>query len=255
MQAVVVIPTYNERDNLCVLIDQIQNAVSGLHVLIVDDNSPDGTGELADRLAASNRTSIFVLHRTGKSGLGTAYVAGFKWAIAHGYDLILQMDADLSHDPAALPQLISQAADSDLVIGSRYVNGINVVGWDFRRLLISKCASLYVRLITGMPVTDSTGGFKCWRRSTLVAIGLNTLFSNGYLFQIETTYKALRRGLTFTEQPIIFYERRLGKSKFDWHIVTEAVWGVLRLRIEPWLHFVSARKPEEALTSSESSVR
>jgi len=230
-RAVVVIPTYNERGNLEELVKKIHHHAPGLHILFVDDNSPDGTGELADALSRSFPESISVLHRERKEGLGRAYVAGFRAALDRGYDLILQMDADLSHDPGYLPGLMERIGHCDLVLGSRYTRGINVVNWDLKRLLLSKLASKYVRFITRMPFTDPTGGFKGWRRATLEAIGLDDVFASGYLFQIEMTYKAFRKGFKIAETPIIFYERSLGKSKMDCQVILEAVWGVVRLRL------------------------
>jgi dolichol-phosphate mannosyltransferase len=255
MRAVAVVPTYNERENLPILIRRLQEASPGLHVLVVDDNSPDGTGLIADDLASVHQGSVFVLHRTVKAGLGVAYVAGFRWALDHDYDVILQMDADLSHDPSYVPRFLEKIEHSDVVIGSRYANGINVVGWDFKRLLLSKLASYYVRIITGMPVTDATGGFKCWRRRTLAEVDLATVFSNGYLFQIETTFKAFRRGCKIEEQTIIFYERSYGRSKLDWHIIVEAVWGVVRLRIASYMERPRPRKSDRPLASREVSAQ
>ena len=233
-QGIVVLPTYNERDSLPLVIARIRDIVPGLHILVVDDNSPDGTGVLADEIAAAHPGIVFTLHRACKAGLGAAYAAGFQYAIERGYDVILQMDADLSHRPEYLPEFLTAIQQCDVVIGSRYVNGINVVGWDFRRLLLSKLASLYVRVIAGLPVTDATGGFKCWRRRALIAVDLASVFSNGYLFQIETTYKAFRSGCAIQECPIVFYERSLGRSKLDRRIIVEAVFGVIRLRMQSW---------------------
>jgi dolichol-phosphate mannosyltransferase len=233
MRVIVVIPTYNERDNLSLLVKKLHGIVPRVHILIVDDNSPDGTGEVAEDLSRAYPGRIFALHRSAKSGLGRAYVAGFRYALEAGYDVVLQMDADLSHDPAYIPAMLEKVLDADLVLGSRYVRGINVVNWGLERLLLSKSASLYVRLVTQMPVTDATGGFKCWRRNVLEAIGLNSVFSNGYLFQVEMTYKAFRKGFRIAEAPIIFYERDLGRSKMDYRVILEALWGVLRLRLTP----------------------
>lgn len=231
MRTVVVTPTYNERENLEEFVARLRESAPGAHLLVVDDNSPDGTGELADELSRRYPGEIAVLHRARKEGLGRAYVAGFRHALAAPYDVIVQMDADLSHDPRYVPSMLERIERADLVLGSRYVRGIAVVHWDFKRLILSKMATRYVQLVTGMPFTDATGGFKCWRREALEAIDLDGLFSNGYLFQIETTYKAWRRGLRIVEVPIIFYERNLGRSKMDMRIILEAVWGVLRLRL------------------------
>lgn len=237
MRAVVVIPTYNERENLPQIVDQLFKHVPEIHILVVDDNSPDGTGHIADELSDRHRGKLFVLHRVAKEGLGRAYVAGFKQALAMGYDYVLQMDADLSHDPAYLPAFLSGIGEADLVLGSRYLRGISVVNWDFKRLLLSKMATRYVRFITGMKFSDATGGFKCWRRQTLQGIDLERIFSNGYLFQIETTYKALHQGFKISEIQIVFTERRSGRSKIDWRIIAEALIGVLKLR---WSRIPSA---------------
>jgi len=232
MRAIVIIPTYNERPNLETLLQQIHERAHGLHVLIVDDNSPDGTGEAAEALREKYGAELSVLHRQRKEGLGRAYVDGFRHALAQGYDVILQMDADLSHDPATLPVFLDQIAISDAVIGSRYIRDAGVVNWDFKRLVLSKWATRYIRLITRMPFSDATGGFNCWRSRTLEAIGLDDVFSNGYLFQTELKYKAFRKNFKVTEIPIVFAERNLGKSKLDRHIIWEAIWGVLKLRFK-----------------------
>lgn len=233
MRGIVVIPTYNEIENLERIVSLVRDQPCGLHILIVDDNSPDGTGKLADDLCRRYPGEVHVLHRPGKSGLGRAYVAGFTQALSMpAYDVILQMDADLSHDPTYLPDFLQALEKYDMVLGSRYLHGVNVVNWDFKRLLLSKGASLYVKMITSMPYSDATGGFKAWRREALQAIGLNDLFSNGYLFQIETTYRLHRNGkFSIGEIPIIFRDRDLGRSKIDFPIIMEAVWGVIRLRI------------------------
>jgi len=225
----VVTPTYNERDNLPEFVSRVWQAVPGAHILVVDDNSPDGTGELADQLAEHHPDRLFVLHRGRKAGLGRAYVAGFQWALREGYDAIVQLDADLSHDPAEIPLLLSGLANAWLVLGSRYFNGVRVLNWDFKRLLLSWSASLYVRIFTGMPFTDSTGGFKCWRREALLAIDLDNLFANGYIFQVETTFELWHRGFEIREAPIVFTERQIGESKMDFAIIREAAFGVLRI--------------------------
>jgi dolichol-phosphate mannosyltransferase len=231
LRVVIVTPTYNERDNIEEFVRRVRQAVPGAHILIVDDNSPDGTGEVAERLAQQHPGQVMALHRERKEGLGRAYVAGFRSVLDEGYDIIVQMDADLSHDPAFLPEMLERIEHFDLVLGSRYVRGINVVNWDFKRLILSKLASRYVRLITGLPATDATGGFKCWRRETLEAIELGDIFSNGYVFQVETTFMAHRKGMRIGEQPIIFYERNLGRSKMDLRIILEALWGVWKIRL------------------------
>jgi dolichol-phosphate mannosyltransferase len=226
-----VIPTYNERENLPLLVEKIREHAPQLDLLVVDDNSPDGTGQLAEDLGRASNARLAVLHRPRKEGLGRAYVAGFQHALARGYDTIVQMDADLSHDPSFLPAFLEKIRDADVVLGSRYLHGIAVVNWDFKRLLLSKAATAYVRLVTGMPFTDLTGGFKCWRREALEAIGLDRVFANGYLFQVETTYRAWSKGFRIAEVPIIFFERNLGRSKMDVAIIWEALWGVIRLRL------------------------
>lgn len=232
MRAVVVVPTYNEADNLESLVQQIQQHGEGLHILIVDDNSPDGTGKLADALSQKNGSTISVIHRKQKAGLGPAYVHGFKQALEKGYDVILQIDADLSHDPAVIPTFLEQIRSADLVIGSRYLRGVSVLNWDFKRLILSKLATQYIQFITRLPLTDATGGYNCWRRETLEAIGFDGAFSNGYLFSAELKYKAYRKGFKLIEIPIVFTERDLGKSKMNWGIIWEAIWGVVRLRIK-----------------------
>jgi dolichol-phosphate mannosyltransferase len=233
MKPIVVVPTYNEIENLERIVGLIREQPGGFHILIVDDNSPDGTGRLADELSSRHPDEIHVLHRERKEGLGRAYVAGFGRVLEMPeYDAIIQMDADLSHDPSYLPEFLKMLEKYDMVLGSRYLHGVNVVNWDFKRLLLSKGASLYVKLITSMPYSDATGGFKAWRRQALSSIGLDRLFSNGYLFQIETTYRLHRtRSFSIGEISIIFRDRDLGRSKIDFHIILEAFLGVLRLRL------------------------
>jgi dolichol-phosphate mannosyltransferase len=231
MRGVVVIPTYNERENLALVVEQIAARAPELDILIVDDNSPDGTGRLANELSDKDPARLFVLHRAAKRGLGRAYVEGFREALKRGYDVVVQMDADLSHDPRYLPEFLARIGEADLVIGSRYLRGISVVNWDFKRLLLSKMATAYVRLVTRLPLTDTTSGFKCWRRTALELMDLDETFANGYLFQIETTYRAHRRGTRIAEIPIIFVERNLGRSKMNWRVIGEAMVGVLRLRL------------------------
>jgi len=232
MHAIAVVPTYNERANLTELVEKIHQAAKGLHILIVDDNSPDGTGALADELSQKHPGQIFVLHREKKEGLGKAYVDGFNEVLKKDYEYILQMDADLSHDPAHLPRFFEQIKNHDLVVGSRYLQGISVVNWDLKRLIMSKLATNYVRFVTRMPFTDATSGFKCWRRAALEEIGYEDVFSSGYVFLVEMKYKAYRRGFRVTEVPIIFVERKSGNSKLDWRVIWEAIWGVLRLRLK-----------------------
>ena len=232
MRAIVLVPTYNERANLRELVEKVRHYAPGLHILIIDDNSPDGTGALADELAQEYVAEVFVLHRSRKEGLGKAYVDGFGQVLNKDYEYILQMDADLSHDPAHLPNFFRNIENHDVVVGSRYLNGISVVNWDLKRLMMSKLASDYVRFITRMPFTDTTSGFNCWRRETLISIDVEKIFSKGYVFQIEMKYKAFRKGFKVVEVPIIFVERKNGNSKLDRRVIWEALWGVLRLKVK-----------------------
>ena len=232
MRAIAIIPTYNERANLAELVEKIRQFAPGLHMLIVDDNSGDGTGELADELARQDPENIFVLHRPQKEGLGRAYVDAFAQVLRKDYEYVLQMDADLSHDPLYLPRFFEVIADHDLVIGSRYLQGISVVNWNLKRLVLSTLASRYVRLITRMPLSDPTSGFMCWRRTALESLGFKDAFSIGYVFLVEMKYKAYRKGLRIAETPIIFVERKHGDSKLGWRVTWEAIWGVLRLRLK-----------------------
>ncbi|WP_395088542.1 polyprenol monophosphomannose synthase [Armatimonas sp.] len=230
----IVIPTYNEKENVVTLVDQLRQNVPEAHLLIVDDGSPDGTGALADGLAASD-PQVHVLHRTTKDGLGRAYVAGFTWGLARDYVRLVQMDADLSHNPCDVPRLL--AADADLVIGSRYVPGGGTVNWGAGRRVLSRGGCLYARTILGLPLQDLTGGFKCWRRAALEAVNLPEIRSNGYSFQIEMTWRALQAGFKATEVPIVFTDRVDGVSKMSKRIVFEAVGLVWRLRLtRPALH-------------------
>jgi len=232
MSCIVVVPTYNELDNVGRLVEAIRNLPGKLHLLIVDDNSPDGTGRVADELSRQYPDEVFVYHRECKQGLGRAYVAAFQHVLKNfNYTFIIQMDCDFSHDPVYIADFLKAIQNADLVLGSRYITGVNVVNWDFKRLVLSKCASAYVRLITGMPYTDLTGGFKCWRRTTLEALQLDRIFSLGYLFQVETTYRVWKaRRFKIVETPIIFYERNRGRSKIHPRIILEAFLGVIRLR-------------------------
>ncbi|MBL8633533.1 MAG: polyprenol monophosphomannose synthase [Myxococcales bacterium] len=229
-EALIIIPTYNERDNLKTLCDQVLAALPSADLLIVDDNSPDGTGQLADEMAAKN-PRIQVLHRSGKLGLGTAYIAGFRYALSKGYEFIFEMDADFSHDPVYLPALLGAAKDgAGVVIGSRRVPGGGTENWGISRQLISSGGSLYARTILGLDVRDLTSGFKCFRREVLAAIDLDAVRSNGYSFQIEMTYRAIRKGFSVAEVPIIFIDRRAGQSKMSSKIFAEAMGMVWRLR-------------------------
>ena len=227
-QTLIIVPTYNERESLPRIAEKLLSLPVGVDVLVVDDNSPDGTGKLADELAAKH-PNIHVLHRAEKNGLGRAYLAGFKWALERGYEFIFEMDGDFSHNPDDVPKFLEAAQNADLVLGSRYVNGIRIINWPLQRLMLSKFAATYVQIITGMPLTDPTGGYKCFRRRALQAIDLEAVRSNGYSFQIEVTHKIWRQGLTVVEVPIIFTDRFLGKSKMTGKIVREALLMVWRL--------------------------
>jgi dolichol-phosphate mannosyltransferase len=230
MKALVIIPTYNERENLEELLRRIFDQKLPTEVLVVDDNSPDGTGALADEMAARD-PRVQVMHRAGKMGLGSAYVAGFKWALARDYDTVFEMDADFSHNPDSLGDFLREIADADLVLGSRYLHGVTVVNWPLSRLILSYTANLYSRIITGMPVKDLTGWFKCFRRQVLAAIELDRVRSVGYAFQIEINFKAWRKGFRIKEIPILFVDRAAGESKMSRRIVREAAWMVWRLRL------------------------
>jgi dolichol-phosphate mannosyltransferase len=232
-RALVVVPTYNERINLPLIVPLILQQDPRIEVLVVDDNSPDGTGQLADQMAAGNRR-IHVLHRPGKAGLGKAYLAGFGWALECGYDFIFEMDADFSHDPKFLPEFLQAIETADLVIGSRYRAGVNVINWPISRLLLSLGANEYARRVTGLPLTDSTGGFKCFRRRVLEAIDFEKVRSNGYSFQIEMSFRAWKQGFRLVEIPIVFTDRVEGQSKMDKRIVREAIWMVWWLRLK-WM--------------------
>lgn len=228
----VIVPTYNERENLPRKLPLILDQDPRIDVLVVDDASPDGTGALADRMAAAD-PRIHVLHREAKDGLGRAYLAGFAWGLDEGYDLLFEMDADISHPPDALPRLIAATRDHDVVIGSRYVGGrVNVLNWPLSRLLISVFGSWYARTITRMPVRDATGGFNGWHRRVLEAVGLDRVHSNGYSFQIELKFRAWAKGFSLVEIPILFTERDTGESKMSKSIVREAIWKVWWLKIE-----------------------
>jgi dolichol-phosphate mannosyltransferase len=234
----VIIPTYNEADNVPRILPQVLGQDPRIDVLVVDDGSPDGTADLVETLAAQpglareEGARIHLLRRTAKDGLGRAYVAGFAWGLEEGYDVLIQMDADLSHPPGSLPDLIEGLEAADVVMGSRYVGGrVNVINWPISRLLISLFGSAYARTITGLPVRDATGGFNAYRRQVLETIDLHRIQSNGYSFQIELKFRAWRRGFTLLEVPIVFTERETGESKMSKRIVREAVWRVWKLRI------------------------
>jgi dolichol-phosphate mannosyltransferase len=237
-QTLVVVPTYNERQNLSPLVQRLLALPVPVDLLVVDDNSPDGTGKLADELAAQH-ACIHVLHRSEKSGLGRAYIAGFNWALERGYEFVFELDGDLSHNPDDIPMFLAAAKEADLVLGSRYLNGIRIINWPLKRLVLSQGAARYVQLVTGMPFTDPTGGYKCFRRRALQAIDLEAIHSNGYSFQIEMTHKLWRQSLRVVEVPIIFTDRFQGRSKMSRHIMFEAFWMVWRL----WVQNRCRRRP------------
>lgn len=230
-KTVVIIPTYNEKDNLPDMVDYLDNLDVKLELLIVDDNSPDGTGQLAEELKLKFPW-IHILHRKEKSGLGSAYIAGFKWALERDFQYIMEMDGDLSHDPADIPKFLEAAKEADLVLGSRYTNGIRVINWPLKRLILSLAAAQYVKIITGMPFHDPTGGYKLFRREALAAIDLQKIHSNGYSFQIELTHILWRKKFSIKEVPIIFTDRFHGTSKMSNEIVREALLIVWQLLFE-----------------------
>ena len=226
----IILPTVNERENLPRVAQKLLSLPAGVDVLVVDGNSSDGTGKIADELAAKH-PEIHVLHEQKKNGLGRAYIAGFQWALEHGYEFIFEMDCDFSHNPDDIPMFLEAAKnqDANLVLGSRYSGGVRVVNWPLKRLMLSRSAGIYVRIVTGMPFTDPTGGYKCFRRRALQAINLDEVQSNGYSFQIEMTHKLWRQGYKIVEVPIVFTERAEGHSKMSGHIVWEALWMVWKL--------------------------
>lgn len=230
MKALIVVPTYNEKENIEGIIEAVLAQGDDIEILVVDDNSPDGTGEIVDRLAVGE-PRIHVIHQEEKLGLGSAYIAGFKWALANtDTQFIFEMDADFSHDPNAIPELLEAAKNQDLVIGSRYLHGITVINWPLSRLILSYSANRYTRIITGLPLKDSTGGFKCFRRETLERLPLDTIKSDGYSFQIEMNFFCWKKGFRIVEIPIIFTDRRVGVSKMSRKIIREAAFMVWRLR-------------------------
>lgn len=233
-KTLVVTPTYNEADNIEKFVGEVLSQRPDIEVLIVDDNSPDKTGEIADRIKAKN-PRIHVLHRPEKMGLGTAYVEGFRFALANGFSRVFEMDADFSHNPEEIPRMLEHAQRHDLVIGSRYKNGVRVINWPIRRLILSYAANVYTRVVTGMPIKDATGGFKCFRREVLEAIDLTRVTSNGYAFQIEMNFKAFTKGFKLFEHPIVFADRTSGTSKMSRKIVYEAVFMVWKLKFRKLL--------------------
>jgi len=229
-KSLIIIPTYNELENIRRMIPDILGRYDNVNILVVDDNSPDGTGVFVEQLTRESE-HVKLIKRPGKMGLGTAYIEGFKYALQNGYDYIFEMDADFSHDPKEIKNFMDAIKDHDLVLGSRYKTGVNVVNWPMRRLMLSYFANSYTRFITGLPVRDATGGFKCFRRKVLESIDLDSIKSNGYAFQIEMTFKAFKKGFRIIEIPIIFIDRFHGKSKMSKKIVREAVFMVWKLRI------------------------
>jgi dolichol-phosphate mannosyltransferase len=234
MKTLVIIPTYNEIENITAIIDAVMKQSEAIHILVIDDNSPDGTASAVKKHMANYPGRLFIEERAGKMGLGTAYILGFNWGIAHSYDYIMEMDADFSHNPNDVPRLIKACHEdgADMAVGSRYITGVNVVNWPMGRVLMSYCASIYVRLITGMKLYDTTAGFVCYRRNVLENIGLNKIEFKGYAFQIEMKYRAWRKGFKVVEIPIVFVNRVLGTSKMSGSIFGEAAFGVIKLRIK-----------------------
>jgi len=233
-RALVVMPTYNEAGNLATIVPSVLAQDPRIDVLVVDDASPDGTGDVADRMAAED-PRVHVVHREGKQGLGSAYLRGFSWGLERGYDFLLEMDSDHSHDPKYVPDLLEAVGGSlDLVIGSRYVSGVNVINWPMSRLLLSWFANKYARVVTGLPLSDATAGFKCFRREVLEAIDFGKVGSTGYAFQIEMDFRAWKKGFRVGEIPIVFVDRTEGESKMSGTIVREAIWRVWALRLRSW---------------------
>lgn len=236
--SIIIIPTYNEKENIENIIRAIFALEKKFHILVVEDNSPDGTADIVRRMQGEFPESLFMIERKGKLGLGTAYIAGFKWAIEHQYDYVFEMDADFSHNPNDLPRLYNKCASEgyDVAIGSRYVSGVNVVNWPMGRVLMSYFASKYVRFITGLPIHDTTAGFICYRRQVLETIGLDNIKFKGYAFQIEMKFTAYKCGFKIAEVPVIFVNRELGTSKMNTSIFGEAVFGVIQLKVNSWFH-------------------
>jgi dolichol-phosphate mannosyltransferase len=230
MKGLVIIPTYNECENIEPLVSKILATDSRLEILVVDDNSPDDTGKIAEELSEQQQR-VHVMHREKKMGLGSAYIAGFKYGLTKDYDVFFEMDADFSHDPKYLPDFMKTIKDHDVVIGSRYLRGVNVVNWPMHRLLLSYCANIYVRSVTGLPVRDATGGYKCFRRRVLESLDLDGFTAEGYGFQIEMNFKCWRRGFSLQEIPIVFVERSQGKTKMSRAIIIEAIWIVWKLKL------------------------
>ena len=236
--SLVIIPTYNERENIENIIRAVFQLEHGFHILVIEDGSPDGTAAIVKQLQQEFPEQLFMIERTGKLGLGTAYITGFRWALQHNYEYVFEMDADFSHNPNDLPRLYEKCAHEgyDVAIGSRYVSGVNVVNWPMGRVLMSYFASKYVRLITGLPIHDTTAGFKCYRRQVLETIDLDHIRFKGYAFQIEMKFTAYQCGFRIAEVPVIFINRELGTSKMNSSIFGEAVMGVIQLKVGSWFH-------------------
>lgn len=230
-QSLIIIPTYNEILNVEKMLTTLFDLYPEVSILIIEDGSPDGTADVVKRLMTTYK-NLSIIERKGKLGLGTAYVTGFKWALERSYEYIFEMDCDFSHDPKQIADLLTAAQTNDLVIGSRYIDGIRIINWPFRRLLLSYGASIYTRIVTGLPIYDTTGGFKCFNRKALQSLDLNKIMSNGYGFQLEINYKVYSKGLKVKEVPIIFYERTEGQSKMGGNIIFEAFFNVIALRIK-----------------------
>jgi dolichol-phosphate mannosyltransferase len=231
MKALVVIPTYNERENIVNITREVLSVSEHAEVLVIDDNSPDGTGKVADEMAAASHR-VHVMHRQGKLGLGSAYIAGFRYALDNGYDYVMEMDADFSHDPREIPNFLDAARGADVVVGSRYIGGVRILNWPIKRLLLSYSASVYTRMITGLRLLDCTSGFKCFRREVLEALDLSRVHSDGYSFQIEMSFLCQKKGFTLKEIPIVFTERKEGHSKMSKAIIYEALLVVWLLKIK-----------------------
>lgn len=230
-QSLIIIPTYNEIDNIEKMIRTLFSLYPAISLLIIEDGSPDGTAGVVKKLQ-NEFTHLFMIERKGKLGLGTAYVTGFQYALEKNFQFVFEMDCDFSHDPASVQDLLAAAAENDMVIGSRYIDGIRIINWPFKRLLLSYGASLYTRFITGIPIFDTTGGFKCFTRKALLALDMSKIISNGYSFQLELNYKIWAKGMKIKEVPIVFYERRDGQSKMNGGIIFEAVFAVFFLRLK-----------------------
>ena len=231
-KSLIIIPTFNEIDNIENMIKTLFDLYPEVSLLIIEDGSPDGTANVVKEYQKKFPNNLFMIERTGKLGLGTAYITGFKWALERDYEFVFEMDCDFSHDPKQVKDLLEAAQENDLIIGSRYIDGIRIINWPFRRLLLSYLASIYTRFVTGIPVQDTTGGFKCFSRKALEALNLDNIISKGYIFQLELNYKVWLSGLKVKEVPIIFYERRNGESKMAGGIIFEALFAVVRLRVK-----------------------